>query len=44
MNDYRLEIKNEFEYSLRKLPMWGKKVKHEEINFEWPNRVMGDVM
>ena len=27
-------------YTLEKLPMWGKKVQHDEINFQWPSQEM----
>ena len=27
-------------YTLKKLPMWGKKVQNDEINFQWPSQAM----
>ena len=31
-------------YTLRKMPMWGKQVRPDEINFEWPTQEILDGM
>ena len=32
------------EFSLRKLPMWGTKVKKDKINFDWPKKELLEQM
>ena len=34
----------QYKYTMRKLPMWGKKFEENQINFEWPTQEIFDQM
>ena len=38
------KIENPLKYTLRKVSCWGERVTAKEINFEWPNLAMLDLM